>query len=145
MRLVPDGGRRLFLIWRRSPARDVDAELAFHFDERIADLVAGGMPGDEGRRVATHEFGDLESVRARLVAIDTRIAEQETRREWWDGFRGDVQYVVRTLQRSPGFVITVALTLALGLGANAAIFSLLDRLFFRPQPGIVHPADIHRI
>ncbi len=145
MRFVPDGWRRLFRIWRRSPARDVDAELAFHFDERIAELVAGGMPGDEGRRVATHEFGDLESVRARLMAIDTRIAEQETRREWWDGFRGDVQYVVRTLQRSPGFVITVALTLALGLGANAAIFSLLDRLFFRPQPGIVHPADIHRI
>lgn len=139
------GWRRLRRIFGRDPAREIDAELTFHFEERIAALMAEGRTLAEARTLAAIEFGDLDSVRAGLVVIDGRIAERATRREWWAGFRGDVQYVVRTLQRSPGFATTVALTLALGLGANAAIFSLLDRLFLRPQPGIVRPAGIHRI
>jgi predicted permease len=139
------GWRRLRRILGRNPAGEIDAELTFHFEERIAALMAEGRTLAEARTRAASEFGDVESVRAGLVMIDRRIAEQETHREWWDGVRGDVRYVFRSLGRSPGFVIAVALTLALGLGANAAIFSLLDRLFLRPQPGVVHPADIHRI
>ncbi len=139
------GWRRLRRIWRRDPAGEVDAELQFHFEERIAALCADGRTDAEAQAQARVEFGDVDSVRARMVAIDERIAGRGRRREWWDGVRADVRYVLRSLGRSPGFVAAVALTLALGLGANAAIFSLLDQLFLRPQPGIVHPADIHRI
>ena len=145
MNILNAGWRRLRRIWRRNPAHEVDAELQFHFEERVGALIAEGHPEADARSQAAAEFGDVASVRARLVVIDTEVADRETRQEWWDGFWGDVQYVFRSLLRSPGFVMTVALTLALGLGANAAIFSLLDRLFFRPQPGIAHPADIHRI
>lgn len=145
MSILGAGWRRFRRIWSRDLAREVDAELGFHLGERVSALIALGRTEPEARTQATAEFGDVESVRARLVMIDAQISEQDARREWWDGFRGDVQYVARSLRRSPGFVVTVALTLALGLGANAAIFSLLDRLFLRPQPGISHPADIHRI
>jgi predicted permease len=139
------GWRRLRRIWRRDPGRDIDAELRFHFEERIADLVDGGADPDHARAEAGREFGDVADVRKQLVAIDGQIAERTQRREWWEGVRDEMRYVLRSLGRSPGFVAAVTLTLALGLGANVAIFSLLDRLFLRAQPGIVQPADIHRI
>ncbi len=145
MRIVPDGWRRAFRIWRGAPEAGVDAELRFHFDERIAALREAGASDAMARARAEAEFGNVASVRERLVAIDTGIAERGQRREWRDGLRGDIRYVFRSLGRSPGFVVAAALTLALGLGANAAIFALLDQLFLRPQPGIVHPADVHRI
>ncbi|MGH7522831.1 MAG: ABC transporter permease, partial [Gemmatimonadales bacterium] len=145
MTSLPDGWRRLFRIWRRSAARDVDAELAFHFDERIAELVEGGMSSDQARRVAGQEFGDLATVRRGLVAIDGRIARHGRQREWWQSVGQDAWYVARVFRRSPGFLAAVALTLALGIGVNTAIFSILDRLYLQPPPGVVRPGEIRRI
>jgi predicted permease len=145
VKLLPDGWRRLLRVWRRSPTRDVDAELAFHFDERIAELVAGGMAANEARRVAAGEFGDVEAVRTDLVNIDTRTARHRDLREHWDGVIQDFGFVLRSLRRAPGFLTMVSLTLALGIGVNAAIFSLLDRLFLSPPPGIAHSNDVRRI
>jgi predicted permease len=143
--LLPEGSRRLFRIWRRSPARDVDAELSFHFDERIAELVARGLTPADARAVAAAEFGDLTMIRQRLVAIDNRVARRRGAKERWEWIGQDLRYVIRSLQRSPGFLVTVALTLALGLGANVAIFSILDRLFLAAPPAVAHPESIRRV
>jgi predicted permease len=143
--VLPEGWRRLFRLWRRSPAREVDTELAFHFDERIAELIARGLTPAGAQAKAAAEFGDLTTIRRGLVAIDSRVARRRDAKERWEWIGQDLRYVVRSLRRSPGFVVTVALTLALGLGANVAIFSILDRLFLAAPPAIAHPESIRRV
>lgn len=136
MRFLPDGWRGLRRIWHRAPEREVDAEVAFHLEERTAELLARGMTADRARAQAEAEFGDVSVVRSGLVAIDRRLARRRGVRERWEWLGQDVRYVWRSLRRSPGFVATVVFTLALGLGANIAVFSILDRLFFATPPGI---------
>jgi len=63
----------------------------------------------------------------------------------WDAFRQDFRYAIRGLKNRPGFTVAVVLTLALGIGANAAMFSVVDRLLFRPPPLLRHPSLAHRI
>jgi putative ABC transport system permease protein len=145
MRFLPQGWRAIRRIWRRAPARDVDAEVTFHLGERTAELIARGISADAARAQAEAEFGDVAAVRSGLVAIDTRLAERRSLRERWEWLGQDVRYVWRSLRRSPGFVVAVALTLALGLGANAAIFSLLDRLFVQAPGGVSRPDTVHRL
>ncbi len=132
-------------VWSRGAEREVDAELAFHLEERVAELISAGRAPDAARAEALREFGDVAAVRAGLVAIDAQIANRRSWRERTEWIGQDLRYVVRALTRSPGFVVTVSLTLALGIGANAAIFSLLDRLFLRAPAGITRPESVHRI
>lgn len=139
------GWRRLLRIWRRDPATDIDAELRFHLDARIADLVARGMSPDAARHQAIAEFGDVDAVRAKLSEIDTRLLQKRRRADGWERAAQDVQYLVRGLRRSPGFTAAVALTLALGIGANGAVFTLLDRIFFRPPAGVTAPGSVRRL
>jgi len=145
MRFLPESWRRLGRIWGSAPEDDVDAEVAFHLDERAAELVATGLTADAARAQARAEFGDVPSVRQHLVAIDHGISRRRSRAERWEWVAHDVRYAMRSLRRAPGFVVTVSLTLALGLGANAAIFSLLDRLYLRAPAGIAQPSSVHRV
>ena len=124
----------------------MDAELAFHFDERIAELVEGGMSSDEARgAVPRVSLVMWRRCATGLVAIDGRIARRGRQREWWQSVGQDAGYVVRVFRRSPGFLAAVALTLALGIGVNTAIFSILDRLYLQAPPGVVQPGGIRRI
>jgi predicted permease len=139
------GWRRWRRIWQRTPERDVDAELQFHFDERIAELIAGGAEADHARAQALREFGDVSGVRHGLVDIDQRITRRRAWRERFDWVGQDLGYVLRSLRRSPGFVVAVVMTLALGIGANVAVLSVLDRLFLTAPPGIARPNEVRRI
>jgi predicted permease len=69
----------------------------------------------------------------------------ESRTAWLDAFRQDVSYAVRSAVRNPGLFAAVVVTAALGIGANGALFSLLDRLYIRPPSGVTHPEQLHRL
>ena len=94
---------------------------------------------------ATAEFGDVDEVRTRLHDIDKRIAHRRQSADWWESIAQDLRYVVRGLVRSPAFTAMVVTTLALGLGANGAIYSVLDRLFLQEPVGVVRPDQVHRL
>ena len=128
-----------------SVQRDIDAELRFHFDARIEELVGQGMSRDDARAQALAEFGDVNDVRASLRAIDRRVARRRNRAELWDGIRQDVVYAARSLRGAPAVSLTVILTLALGLGVNAAMFSLLDVIFLRPPAAVERPDELRRV
>jgi predicted permease len=125
--------------------RDIDAELRFHFDARIEELIEQGASPDEARSRAVAEFGDVDGVRDSLREIDSRVARRRNRGELLEGLLQDIRYAARSLRRTPAVSITIILTLALGLGANAAMFSLLDTIFLRPPAGVARPNDVRRV
>ena len=121
--------RRYLRFFRRDVQADIDDELRFHFEARIDELVAQGQSAESARAQAQEEFGDVGAVRRGLTRIGDRMAQRERRREWLGTWSQDVSYALRSLRRSPAMTITIVVTLALGLGLNTAIFSLLNSIF----------------
>jgi putative ABC transport system permease protein len=141
------GIRRLFHLARTRAGiqRAVDDELQFHFDMTMRDLMSGGMTPDDARREAQRRFGNVEQTRDRLATIDRALADQERRAEWWSAFAQDLRYALRGLRLKPGFAIAVILTLGLGIGANATMFGIIDRLLFRPPAFLHAPERVARL
>ncbi|MDQ6827534.1 MAG: ADOP family duplicated permease [Gemmatimonadota bacterium] len=137
--------RRYLRFWQSDVAADVDDELRFHFEAREAELLARGLSPHEAGRITVAEFGDVEATRHRLHEIGERVNRRRERRWWWHQLVADLRYALRALRRTPGFSAAVIATLALGIGANAAIFSTVDRLLLRPPPLLRHPARMHRV
>jgi putative ABC transport system permease protein len=119
---------------RRSIERDVDEEMRFHLQMRIEDLMRQGKSRDDAELIASREYGDMKAARSELSSIDRRTARRGQWREWLESVAQDVRFGVRGLRARPGFAVTVLLTLALGIGANAAIFSVVDAVLLRPLP-----------
>jgi putative ABC transport system permease protein len=117
--------RLRFLVKRSKPA-DLDDELKFHVEQATAANVAAGMAPEEARRRALVEFGGVERTREQC---------HEQRPGWWLGtVAQDVRYALRGFRRNPVFTVTVIATLALGIGATTAVFSVVDRILFRSLP-----------
>jgi predicted permease len=132
-----DSPRRIFRLPWRSANRigaDVDDELRFHLDMRAAELAASGMTAADARREATREFGDVEFTRRYCRTLDER-GERATRRgDWLADAAHDLAQAVRVLRRSPGFLLIALITIALGVGANSAIFGVIRGVLLRPLP-----------
>ena len=105
---------------------DFANELAFHLDQSIAQKTAIGVSPAEARRQALIEFGAVESTREQC---------EQQRPGWWIGtVLQDLRYALRGFRRIPLFSLSVVATLALGIGATTAVFSVVDRVLFRPLP-----------
>lgn len=124
--------------WRRlfnaEPKREVDEELAFHLEERAKQNIASGLDAAAARAAALARFGDVTSVRdecAELLRTERRAAE---RRDWLGDVRQDLRFGVRTLMRAPVFSVMAMLTLALGIGANAAVFGVAKSVLLDALP-----------
>jgi predicted permease len=126
--------RRYLTFWKQDVRKDVDDELRFHLDERTADLIAEGLSPVEAGRRASAEFGDVAGVSADLRDIDQRILDHRARTEWRTVMNDEIRLALRRLARYPAFTVPAVLTLALGLGATTAIFTVLDAVVLRPLP-----------
>ena len=114
--------------------RDVDAELAFHLDMRVRRLVERGMDPATARAQALRQFGDWDLVRSELLDIDHQQEKTVKRANYVAELRQDTLYAVRSLRKNVGFALVVVLSLAIGIGANTAVFTLIDALLLRPLP-----------
>lgn len=125
--------------------REVDDELRFHMEMTVAELVAGGMPADEATAEARRRFGDVRLARERLASIDRDRVQEARRSAWWDAAWQDFRYAARGLRLKPGFTAAVIVTLGLGIGANAAMFGVVDRLLFRPPALMKDASHVNRV
>jgi len=125
--------------------RAVDDELRFHFDMTVRELMADGMNAKDAQREAERRFGDVQRTRERLTTIDRSRLGRERRVEWRSAFVQDTRYALRGLRAKPGFALAVIITLGLGIGANATMFGVVDRLLFRPPAFLATPERDARI
>jgi len=114
------------LVSRRREDQNVSDEMAEHLQEKVEELMSGGMPRQEAETAARRQFGNV------------LLLEEHSREVWqWATFEAilrDLKYAFRQLRRNPAYTLTVLLTLTFAIGANTAVFSMVDALLLRPLP-----------
>jgi hypothetical protein len=115
----------------RKLEEDLDKELAFHLDMRVREKAAAGVAPEEARRAVLRRFGS--------VARTKEACRDQSTLAWLAALRQDLRYALRNLPKHPGFAAAGAVCLAMGIGANTAVFSFVNAFLFQPMPaGVVH-------
>jgi len=118
--------RLQMLFLRRSQGLRLDDELQFHLDQQVTENLAAGMSAEDARHAAIHSFGNPTHLR------------DETRGTWsWNWLESlfrDARIAARTLMRTPSFAVVAILVMALGIGANVALFTIVRSVLLKPLP-----------
>jgi predicted permease len=118
----------------QQPRAEVDDELSYHLERRIQSYIERGLTPEDARHLALERFGDVEGVRETCERLLTEDRRAERRRDWLGDLRLDARFAVRSMIRSPLFSLLAILTLALGIGANAAVFGVAKSVLLDALP-----------
>ncbi|HEX6941723.1 MAG TPA: ABC transporter permease [Gemmatimonadaceae bacterium] len=146
MPFIRPGVRRLFdlMVRRRDVSRrDVDREVALHIDLRAEQLVRRGLSPQDARHEAERRFGSVKALQS-LEHSAHRRDRKMSFRDWLDSLGQDLRYALRGLRREPAFTGFAVITLALGIGANAAMYGVVDRLLLRGPDHVREPDRLVR-
>ena len=121
-------------LWRVPLDREVDEELALHLEMRTRELVERGMDPATARAQALGRLGDVARLKKTMTTLGRKRDRDMRLTQWLDELRDDLKFTLRQLKGSPTFTLVATLTLALGIGANSAIFALVDATLLRPLP-----------
>ena len=120
--------------FERTPEAEVNDEIQFHLEERIREYVARGVDPATARAAALDRLGDLRAVRSECTQLLEEDRLAVARRDWFDDLRQDLRFGVRSAMRARLFSLLAVLTLALGIGANAAVFGVVKSVLLDTLP-----------